>query len=250
MMIRQISRKPQQGNKFSDNVVRVVDNMTRHYERIWKDFTENKEHAAPCVCWLCLWRKYEKDKPVGHPYDFLSFFARDIISGVEDPFQDEEFQKISTRRIAREVIRRLPIFSLETKAVLNEYSRLLFCEHFEFYSRRKRYQTQNFFKLVEKLQFLRYKEWKKTKPEPVATINFNKKYRTEGQIILGIMNFVNSEPGRKTTQRELCRHLNKPIAEIEPLQEFLKNLYGIEVGIEGRSVVYYATRKLPRRPRR
>jgi hypothetical protein len=84
-------------------------------------------------------------------------------------------------------------------------------------------------KLISELEYLRHKEWQKSKPEPVATINLNKKYRTEGQLALGIAIFVYSKPGRKTTQRELLRHLNKHKADIEPLNEWLRIDYGIEV---------------------
>lgn len=249
MTIRQKKIKSQtvEGPKpnvfFDDKVRSIVENMTARYARILGDFIENRRHPAPCICWLCLWRKYEEDKPVGHPFDFLTFLARDIISEAEDPFQDEGIKNIPAKKLTREVIRRLPLFSPETKAVLRDHAWQLFEEHFKIYSRRKRYDKQRFLKIIAQLEYLRYREWKRSKPKPVSRINLNKKYQTEGQIALGIANFVYSKPGRKATQRDLLRYLNKHKADIEYLHEYLKAFYGIEVGTEGRSIIYFARRK-------
>jgi len=229
---------------FSDNRIKfILKNMTEKYARQLREFTENKLHPAPCICWLCLWRKYEENKPVGHPYDFLTFLAWNIVSELEDPFQNEEIKKISVKKLAKEVIRGLPLFSPETKAILKKRAWQLFEEHFNIYYRKKRYHTPKFLKLISQIEYLRYKEWQRSKPEPVAIINLNKKYRTPGDIALGVANFVYSKPNRKATQRELLRHLNKHKTDLEPLQEWLKFSYGIEVRTEGRSIVYFGTMK-------
>ncbi|MGB7297613.1 MAG: hypothetical protein WBC70_18705 [Candidatus Aminicenantales bacterium] len=236
--------KPKKDVFSEDKVNIILEKMTQRYARLLRDYTENRQHPAPCICFLCLSRKYEEDKPVGHPYDLLTFLAREIISETEDPFRDEEIKKISSKKLAKEIIRRLPLFSPETKAVIKSHA-WEFEKHFPTYSRRKRYHAPRFLKLVSDLEYLRHKEWQKS-TKPKGIINLNKKYRTEGQLALGIANFVYSKPGRKVTQRDLLRHLNKRKADIEYLQEWLKAVYGIEVRTEGRSVVYIDTRKVSR----
>ncbi len=246
---------PQQGNKshvsnqlkqdvFSDDKIKfIIENMTDRYARQLREFTEGKQHSAPCICWLCLWRKFEENKPVGHPYDFLTFLAFDIIEEIEDPFQDEEIKKISVKKLTKEVIHRLPLFSPETKSILKKHAWWLFEEHFNIYYSKKRYHAPKFLKLISQLRYLRYKEWQKSKPEPIATINLNKKYRTSWDIARGVADFVYSKSNRKATQRELLRHLNKHKADLEPLKEFLTFMYGIKVKPENKSIIYFAIKK-------
>lgn len=229
--------------KFDIRSIYLLDNMTDHFAQILKDFIENKTHPLTCVCCLCLWRKYEKiKKPIGHPYDFLTFLARDIIDYANDPFLDEALKKIPTQRIAAEVVRRLPLFSPETKAVIKAQA-WNFDENYKIYSRRKRYQAKKLLNCVADLKYLRHKDWVKSKPVPVMTINFKKKFRTEGQVLQGIFDFIKANPGKKATQRELCRYLNRPISEIEAARDVLKQLFGIEVRTEGRSIVYFIPAK-------
>jgi len=226
-----------------DKINLFLKNMTDKYARQLKEFAKGKQHSAPCICWLCLWRKFEENKPVGHPYDFLTFLAWNIISDIEDPFQDEEVKKEPVKKLAKEIIRSLPLFSPETKAVLEKHAWRLFEKHFNIYYSKKRYHAPKFLKLISQLEYLRYKEWRKSKPEPVARINLKKKYRTEGDIARGIADFVYSRPNRKTTQRELLRYLNKHEKDIKPLREYLEFFYGIKTKHEKRSsIIYFAVK--------
>jgi hypothetical protein len=206
----------------------IIENMTARHARILEDFKEGHPHPLPCICWLCLWRKFEKMRPVGPPYDYLTFLAYDILSEIASGFEYyEPVNKIPIKKLAREVVGRLPIISHETKKVLNEFSRELYKAHFVEYAYKGRYRTDKLLNLIEKLIYQIHREWKRSRPEPVATINL--KRQTSAALALKIATFVYSQPDRKATQRQLQRHTNKRKADIEALHEWLEWRYGIVV---------------------
>jgi len=92
----------------------IIEDMTAKHTRILEDFKEDRLHPLPCICWLCLWRRFEKIRPVGPPYDYLTFLAYNILDEIMSEFQHEPVKKMPIRKLAREVIRRLPIIDCET----------------------------------------------------------------------------------------------------------------------------------------
>ncbi len=243
-------------NGRNDNTEIILDNMTQRYARLLNDLMENKRHSPSCICWLCLWREYETGKKaVGHPYDLFTFLIHDIISEIEDPhilsgrpsFHDEDIvnDRPLTKKLVKEVIRRLP-FSSETRASLKKqyekHYRLKNLEerNFETYYRLGRYHSDGFMELVSELIFSRQKKRMKS-AKPIAIV------KTSG-ISPGILSYkaaiyIYSQPGQRATQRDLQRHLNVQIIYLEYIRPWLKLNYGIEVKTEGRSVVYFATNK-------
>jgi len=205
----------------------IIENMTGRYARQLDDFKAGRLHRLPCICWLCLWRKFENGLPVGPPYDYKTFLAYDILSEITDVFQYEPVRKIAVRRLARVMIRRLPIISAETKEVLNDFAREMFETHFVEYAYRGRYRTDKLSSLVEELIHQIHRDWQRGRPEPVATINLMR--QTPASLALKVARFVYSRPDRKATQRELQRHTNKPKADLEVLREWLAWRYGITV---------------------
>jgi hypothetical protein len=205
----------------------IVENMTARHTRTLNDLFSGKLHPLPCTCWLCLWRKYEKKRPPGHPYDYLTFLASDILSEVMDEFQYEPVKRIPIKRLAREVIGRLPNIGDETKTILNKTQRKLFEARFLKYNRQGRYRTNKLSDLVEALSLQIHRDWMRTRPQPVAVFNLNR--QTSGALAQKIADFVYSQPGHKATQRQLQRFTNKRKADLEGLHEWLEWRHGIKV---------------------
>lgn len=212
-----------------DNRVRfIIENMTTRNARIIEDFKKGRRHSPTCVCWLCIWRTFEKIRPAGRPYDYLTFLAYDILAEITDPFQYEAAKNISVKRLAREVIRRLPIIHPETKVVLNRFARQLFEAHFIEYSKKGRYKTDHLENLREHLMYQIHREAGRKPPRPdVPPIIQNQKPPVRASFSLKIARFVYSQPDHKATQRQLQRHTNKSKAQLEALHEWLKWRYGI-----------------------
>jgi hypothetical protein len=237
-----ISRLPAPGDSSGNMADVLIKNMTVRYTRILGDFKKGRLHPLPCICWLCLWRKFEKMRPVGPPYDYLTFLAYDILSEIKCGFEYyEPVANISIRKLAQEVIRRLPIINSETKKVLNEFSRELYKTHFIEYAYRKRYRADKLMNLIERLIYEIDREWKRGQPQPVAIINL--KRQTPASLALKVANFVYLQPGHKTTQRELQRYTNKRKADLEAIHEWLKLRYEIALHKKGKSVFYVGTRQ-------
>jgi hypothetical protein len=219
----------------------IIDRIVSRNSRILEDFKEGRTHFPPCVCWLCLWRKYEKSKSLGHPYDVLTFLAWDILCEIKDEFQDESVSKIPVGKLAKEIIRCLPIINPDSKLALNEDMKELFEQHFIEYAYKKRYQREKLLKIIAELRSQIDRDWKKSRPKPVAIINL--KRQTPGVLALKIARFIYSRPSRRATRREIQRHTNKSKADLEGLHELLKVIYGINVQSRGKyeSPVYLGT---------
>jgi len=224
----------------------IIENMTAKHSQILKDFKEDRLHPLPCICWLCLWRRFEKKRPVGPPYDYLTFLAYHILSEIMSEWQYEPVKKIPIRRIAKEVIRQLPIIDHETKKVLNEFSREMFEAHFIEYTYKKRYQADKLLNTIDQLIHEIYHEWKKNKPEPIAVIDL--KRPAPALLASKIAKFVYSQPNRRATSRQIQRHTNKRKADIEALHGYLEWRYGIIVPPHEKweSTIYVGTLDRPK----
>jgi len=227
----------------------LIENMTARNARILQDFKKGRRHPPTCVCWLCLWRIFEKKRPAGRPYDYLTFLSRDIVSEAEDAFQFDSIEKIPIKVLAKEVIRRLPIIHPETKRVLNSYTKNLFKAHFIEYSKRGRYKTDHLENLVEQLMYQIHRKAGRNPPRPDGAgrplmPNWDKR-PARIPSPLKIAKFVYSQPGRKATQRQLQRYTNKRKADLEKLHEWLKWRYGIVVPQHQNweSTLYVGTKK-------
>jgi len=220
----------------------IIKNMTIRHTRILEDFKEGNLHQLPCICWLCLWRKFEKTRPVGPPYDYLTFLAYDILSEIKSGWEYyESVRKMPINRIAKEIIQRLPVINHETKKLLNKFSRELYKDHFVKYAYKGRYRRDKLLDLIERLINEIYCEWKRGRPKPIAVIDL--KRQTPALLASKIAKFVYSQPGHKATQREIQRHTNKRKAELEILHEFLKWRYGIIIPLHEKweSTLYVGT---------
>lgn len=227
----------------------LIKNMTDHQVRIMKDFEENRQHTGGCVCWLCLWRRYQKiKKKPGHPFDYLTFLVYDILSTVEAfPFCDEDKMGFSDSALTNEVIRGLAIFSPETKQYLIDMHHIIE-GRVGSYLKKKRYGRSGFIALAEDLRDGIVADWfKKTKP--AAIIDSRHSF---GHFAQRVAEYIRSRPDRKTTQWELLRHFSdKHVTDFEGLREWLQFAHGIETKTEGRTIVYWAAkdRGIARRPR-
>jgi hypothetical protein len=260
MTIRQDkeSRKisiPAESNILSDpRSIFIIKNMTSRNARILKDFKKGRRHPPTCVCWLCIWRTFEKMRPVGPPYDYLTFLAYDIIEEITSPFQYEPVKQTSIKKLAREVIRRLPIINAETKDVLKDFARERFRVHFIEYSRKGRYQSDKLQNLIEHLMYQIHREAGRKPPRSVPArplINLNRQPPMRAPLPLKIAKFVYSQPEHRATQRQLQRYTNKSKAQLEDLHEWLKWRYGIIIPAHEKweSTIYKGTcPTLPKSP--
>ncbi len=247
-----------------DRIKFIIENMTRRNARILKDFQKGRSHPPFCVCWLCLWRKYEKVRLSGHPYDYTTFLAYDIMEEVFGPFQYEPIKKIPIKMLAREVIQRLPIIHPDTKKILNRFTRDLFRDRFIEYSRKKRYQSDSLQNLIEQLMYQIHREGGRYVPAQEFGPKAIRGLRPSGPKAIHILRpstrallpskiaqYIYSQPDHKATQRELQRLTNKRKADLEETHEWLKWRYGIITPPHKKweSTIYIGTEpKFPRKP--
>jgi hypothetical protein len=258
---RKLSTKPDPDILSDDRTRFIIENMTARHARLLNDLFTGESHSSPtCVCWLCLWRKYEKTRPIGHPYDFLTFLAYDILAEVTDAFQYESIKQIPIKKLAKQVIGRLPNVGDKTKVILNESSREFFEAHFIKYNRQKRYQSDKFLNLREQLMYQIHREAgryvpvqefgpklirgliRPSKPKAIHILRPS----TRALLPSKIAQYVYSQPDHKATQRQLQRHTNKLKADLEETHEWLKWRYGIIVPPHEKweSTIYKGTRPL------
>jgi hypothetical protein len=215
-------------DNLSDQTVKIIiKNMTARNGRILRDFKRGRIHPLPCVCWLCVWRKFEKMRPVGPPYDYLTFLAYDILDEITSPFQYEPVKKMPIKKLAREVIRQLPIIDADTKTVLNKFARELFEAHFIEYAYKKRYRRDKLIDLIDRIYYKIHCDWKRTKPKPATIISL--KRETPAELARKVARFVYHQPDHMATQRQLQRYTNKRKSDLEAIHEWLKWRYKIIV---------------------
>jgi hypothetical protein len=173
---------------------------------------------------------FEKMRPVGPPYDYLTFLAYDILAEITDPFQYEPVKKMLIKKLAREVIQRLPIINADTKAVLHKDLRDLFRKHFIEYSRKGRYQSDKLQNLREQIMYQIHREAGFNPPRLDMPLHIrNRKPPARVSLPLKIAKFIYLQPDRKATQRQIQRYTNKRKADLEETHEWLKWRYGIIV---------------------
>ena len=233
------TKAPRTPKPLAEDAERTLDIMTARHTRILGDFYSGKPHPPTCVCWLCLWRLYEKSRPVGHPYDFLTFLACDFIDEINDPFQNDAVKKIPIRRLATCVIGQLPTIGKNTRQILNIVMREQLQSNFPKYVYRGRYRADRLSILREELALKIHRRALKM-PELIVHTSRSK---SAGYLIQKIVHFVYSRPGQRATQREIQRHTNKRKADLEALHAWLKTRYGIIVPEckKWESVVYIGT---------
>ncbi len=241
--------KPESDFLSDDRAKFIIENMTARHARLLNDLFIGKRHSSPtCVCWLCLWRKYEKTRrPVGHPYDFLTFLAYDILAEVTDAFQYEPVRQIPIKKLAKQVIGQLPNVGDKTKVILNESSREFFEARFIKYNRQRRYQSDKFLNLRESLMYKIYREaGRYVPPKELAAKDIHILRPSTRALLPGkIARYVYSQPDHKATQRQLQRYTNKRKADLEETHEYIKWRYGIIVPPHKNweSTLYVGTKK-------
>jgi len=237
--------------------------MTIKYSKEWDDYDEKIIHdmSPPCLCWLCLWRKYyeqvKRKRERGRIYELLTFFIWDLIFEVKDEYLkrmgikkrikykgklawdeslDPEVTKIKYRDIP---------FKREAKKILDQIP-------FEHYLDSKKYIKYYFDRDVRKHRFdnPRFRELRKKLERDIVwdwqlkQSGFQKRQKQLEQnyeawsLAVKVAQYIYERPNQKIAQRELSKrfqtHRGKTLKK-EDFKAIWDILRGMKIEIEERA---------------
>ena len=230
----------------------IIDEGSKYppdFDRIktaWKNLVEDKAHSDfLCLCPSCLYRAHKKD---GGKFDKEVFFLEWLHFEIKLSLVNQKItQSLEIGSKPRILVNIRELFKVRSSIrELSEFIEKSFPEIDHNYQRIKlklwRLEKSG---ILKKLENKITQEWFKTHP-----VDYRKSDLPKFKLSQKIADFVYSQPGRKTIQRQICRRFfqKKSVEDLEEMRSLLTYNYGIicEHGKRKNQIVYIGKRKSSR----
>lgn len=229
----------------SDGYDRKEEVDIQRAKKVYVDLINNIVHPGSCLCPSCL---YQFDKKYRGKYDkeifFLSWLEFEVSLSLINQKEDLVFETAYDSGTFKKFIK-----LSDTKNLIKGYGRIKALSNFikknfpeiDHNHKRLKLRLWRFKKSGIELKIEREIRRKNIKPEEQKIWKRN---WDDLKFAQRVVNFINSRPNKRVSQRELLRRFsNKCKEDLERIQDSLKINWQIEIKPVKRSIVYRSTMK-------